>query len=230
MKKLTAAAVLAAAVSSGAAENLLMNGSLQSNLGKFPPYWAYVNSTGGKYEYHTSGGPDNRPFIRLISRGDTLALKQNNLTLVRGEKYRLSAYFRTRNLVNKESGISVGTGPWAKFNKTNSLFGLPRNLSQWRKIEKIITIDPAVEDENYKFYTVDIAVKRGGGEMEHAGILHIREMYPFAYYFDIESISGPDLLYREDHLRTRLALHPVAAFLCLESFGSNSAYSVKFTA
>ncbi|MBE6357510.1 MAG: hypothetical protein E7058_10465 [Lentisphaerae bacterium] len=170
MKKLTAAAVLAAAVSSGAAENLLMNGSLQSNLGKFPPYWAYVNSTGGKYEYHTSGGPGNRPFIRLISRGDTLALKQNNLTLVRGEKYRLSAYFRTRNLANKESGISVGTGPWAKFNKTNSLFGLPRNLSQWRKIEKIITIDPAVEDENYKFYTVDIAVKRGGGEMDIADI------------------------------------------------------------
>ena len=170
MKKLTAAALAAAAVSSMAADNLLMNGSLQSNTGKFPPYWTYVNSTGGKYEYHTEGGPDNKPYIRMISRGDTLALKQNNLTLIRGEQYRLSAYFRTRNLVNKESGIQIGTGPWAKFNKTNALYGLPENLSQWRKYEKIITIDPVVEDENYKFYTVDIMLKRGGGEMDIADL------------------------------------------------------------
>ena len=170
MKKSTAAALLAAAMSSGAAENLVMNGSLQSESGKFPPSWTYVNSTGGKYEYHPTGGPDNKPFIRIISRGDALALKQNNLTLVRGEKYLVSAYFRTRNLKNKESGIAVGTGPWAKFDKTNSLYGLPENLSDWRKVEKIITIAPAVEDENYKFYTVDIMVKRGGGEMDIADI------------------------------------------------------------
>ena len=171
MKKLTAAALFAAAVSTaGAAENLIMNGSLQSESGKFPPSWAYVNSTGGKYEYHPTGGPDNKPFIRLISRGDTLALKQNNLTLVRGEKYLLSAYFRTRDLKNKESGIQIGTGPWAKFNKTNTIYGLPENLDQWRKVEKIITIDPEVEDENYKFYTVDIMVKRGGGVMDIADI------------------------------------------------------------
>ena len=107
-KSILAAALLLTSLTGMAADNLIMNGTMQSKNGDFPPYWTYVNSSGGKYEYHRDGGPEGMPYVTLVGRGDKLSLKQVNLTLVRGEKYMLSAYFRTRGMKSKETGIIVG--------------------------------------------------------------------------------------------------------------------------
>ena len=39
-------------------------------------------------------------------------------------------------------------------------------MTEWRKIEKAITLSPEPENENYKFYTVDVNLDAGGGEMD----------------------------------------------------------------
>ncbi|MBO4513139.1 MAG: hypothetical protein J5746_10250 [Victivallales bacterium] len=165
-KSIIAAAILLTSLTGMAGNNLIMNGTMQSKNGDFPPFWTYVNSSGGKYVYHRDGGPEGMPYVTLAGRGDKLSLKQVNLTLVRGEKYLLSAYFRTRGVKNKETGIIVGTGPWAKSDKKNCIYGLPENMTEWRRIEKTITLSPEPEKENYKFYTVDVTLDAGGGEMD----------------------------------------------------------------
>ena len=176
-KKVMIGGLFAVPLMAGAG-NLVMNGEFKAPKGGFPNFWMFADNYGCKMEYHPDGGPDNKPFMRLGSTQDTVMLKQTNLTLIRGEKYRVSAYFRTKNVKNRQSGIWIGTGPHARFGTDNRgalpgencLFGLPENLTEWRKYEKIITMDAAPEKQNYEFYTFDIVLASGGGELDIADV------------------------------------------------------------
>ena len=128
------------------AENLIVNSNFEAGNLSFPPYWAFLNRTGGKVEYFKAGGPQDRPYVRLSFQGTkpeagvqetpketktgATHLCQTNLYLVKGETYRLSAWFRTRNLKGKYSGIRVGYGgfPAISFDiptGANTICGLP---------------------------------------------------------------------------------------------------------
>ena len=176
--------------SAAAQENLIVNGRFQTGNHAFPPYWLFLNQTGGKVEYFKSGGPENLPFIRLSDPGhpqyrnsplahETLRgaahIIQTNLKLRRGGTYLLSAWFRTKDLQAKLSGIRVGTGTFPVLeNKRgkkgeNAIIGLPKNMPEWTRIEKKITLT-AEEKFNYGYYNVVVMVEVEGGQLDVSDI------------------------------------------------------------
>ncbi len=151
-----------------AGEPLIVNGDFKADGMRFPPCWMFVNYFGGQVDYFRSGGPDNRPFVRLSSSSGATRLQQNNLRLVQGEKYRLGAWCRTRNVVNKASGIRVGFGSFAQPGE-NAVVGLPENTGGWKYYEREITLAEK-ELPHYRYYTVDIVLDSGGGVLDVAGV------------------------------------------------------------
>jgi hypothetical protein len=175
-----------------AAENLIMNGDFKAEKMRFPPYWMASNHCGGRVDYFRSGGPGNRPFFRLSSTNQVTRLQQNNSRLVEGETYCIGAWFRTRNVIGKESGIRVGPGSFAKVG-ANALTGLPRNTNGWKYYErKIKMVDP--QKPLYPYYTVDIVLDAPGGELDVAGI----KLVPVTQKAKRKSLSPNDAM--EPHL------------------------------
>ena len=123
------------------AEELIVNGSLEAPNRSFPSGWMPLLRGGAQVEYFHKGGPDNKPFFRLKSPDTPSRIHQTNLKLVKGEKYRVGAWFRTRNAVNRMSGIRVACGS-NNMEQTGDhlLVGLPENLAQWRYFERVITL------------------------------------------------------------------------------------------
>lgn len=153
---------------SAAAGNLVLNSDLAAENKAYPPYWMLMINGGARMDYHRAGGPDGRGFIRLSATDVASArIQQNNLKLVKGEKYRLGAWIRTRNLQNKKSGIRVGIGPFPE-SGANSLDGFPANQPEWRYYEKELVL-PVEEKKFYPFYVVDV-VAENGGELDVTGI------------------------------------------------------------
>ena len=58
--------------------------------------------------------------------------------------------------------------------------------------------------------------------IEHSGIFNVREMDTLAHNRNVDDLSRTNLLHLEDHGGSRLSLHPVAAFLCLETLGRHA--------
>ncbi len=175
-----------------AGETLIVNGDFKADGMRFPPYWMFVNYFGGRVDYFRSGGPDDRAFVRLSSSGGTTRLQQNNLRLVQGEKYRVGAWFRTQNVLNKTSGIRVGPGSFAQPGE-NSLTGLPANTGEWKYYEREITLNEE-EKPHYRYYTVDIVLDSGGGVLDVAGV----RLDPVTEKARKESLSQMDAM--EPHL------------------------------
>ena len=102
-KTLLSFTIAAAAVFSLAAKELVYNHELKAEGRSFPSGWMPLTRSGAQVLYFHDGGPDNKPFFRLTSRKAPSLLHQTNLKLVKGEKYILGAWFRTRNVKNKKS-------------------------------------------------------------------------------------------------------------------------------
>ena len=152
------------------AEELIVNGSLEAPNRSFPSGWMPLLRGGAQVEYFHKGGPDNKPFFRLKSPDTPSRIHQTNLKLVKGEKYRVGAWFRTRNAVNRMSGIRVACGS-NNMEQTGDhlLVGLPENLAQWRYFERVITLSQN-EKPLYPYYNVELILDEGGGELDVAGI------------------------------------------------------------
>ncbi|MBE6357297.1 MAG: hypothetical protein E7058_09350 [Lentisphaerae bacterium] len=194
--------------SADAQENLIVNGRFQTGNHAFPPYWLFLNQTGGKVEYFKDGGPENLPFIRLSDPGHpqyqnsptptetkrgAAHIVQTNLKLRRGGTYILSAYFRTKDLKAKLSGIRVGTGTFPvlelKRGKKgeNAIVGLPKNMPEWTKIEKVISLTTE-EKPNYPYYNVVVLVEVEGGQLDVSDI----SLIPIEEKTRRESLSAID--------------------------------------
>ena len=182
--------LLFSAVGAEEPENLVVNGKFQTGSHPFPPYWVFRNQGGGKVEYFKDGGPGNLPFFRLTDPGiakpgsgytvpyitgrGAVHLVQSNLKLMKGGKYRLGAWFRTKDLKGKYSGIRIGNGtfPVLEGRSTkgdNAIVGLPENLPEWTRIEKEVTVK-SDEKRNYPYYNLVMLVEIEGGTMDVADV------------------------------------------------------------
>ena len=82
------------------AKELIINGSFEAKDRSFPTAWMPLTRSGAQVQYFREGGPDNKPFIRLTSPKAPAQLHQTNLKLVKGEKYLVGAWFRTKNQIS----------------------------------------------------------------------------------------------------------------------------------
>ncbi len=155
---------------SAPADELIFNSSLDAKNRSFPSGWMPLTRGGAQVEYFREGGPDNKPFFRLKSPDVASRLHQTNLKLVKGEQYRIGAWFRTRKVINRMSGIRVAcSSNHMEQNGDHLLVGLPENLSKWRYFERVITL-PKEEKPLYPYYNVELILDEGGGELDIAGI------------------------------------------------------------
>ena len=168
--KLSAMIAAAGLSVAAAAGELIVNGGFAADNRSFPSGWMPLCRAGAAVEYFRDGGPENRPFVRLISNKAPSRLHQTNLRLVKGEKYRLGAWFRTSGAVNRLSGIRVAcSSNHMPRTGDHLLTGLPVDLKQWRYFERVITL-PAEELKLYPYYNVELILDEGGGVMDVSGV------------------------------------------------------------
>ena len=166
---LLSAALFSAAVAAAAGGNLIVNGEFRLDGAHFPPYWMpFKTYAGGRILHFAEGGPKNGPFVRLTLTGDSgsMQLHQTNLQLVKGERYRIAAWVRTRGVEGKRSGVCVGPGSFPAKAEVG-IFALPANQPEWRRYEREIVM-PATE-ALYPYYCFALVLD-GAGELDVADV------------------------------------------------------------
>lgn len=110
-----AALCLAATAAVQPGENILENGTFACDQMPFPPLWS--TSDPDACRGHAQGGPDGLPYLSITgdgkSKGEAI-VRQYNLTLAEGGRYRISARVRTRAFESKNAGVMVINGGWSK--------------------------------------------------------------------------------------------------------------------
>lgn len=153
-------AVLSAIFTLAAAEkNLVINGTFDMKGKSFPPFWMFRSHTPSTVEGVPSGGPNGLGFLRVNGRKSLILIQQNNISLVKDEKYRISAYVRTRNLTGKRNCVAIHPG------KAHSGLKFPENQPEWKYMEKI----HEAYDTGDKFY-FSIEVDSPDGQLDIADL------------------------------------------------------------
>lgn len=137
---------------SAAERNLVLNGKFTLDGKNFPPFWMFRSHTPGTVDCFPDGGPNGLGFLRIHGRKYMINVIQNNISLVKAENYRFSAYVRTRNLDGKRNCVAIlskGADPGLNF---------PENQPDWKYIENIYTARSA----GYRFsFAIQVDAKDG---------------------------------------------------------------------
>jgi hypothetical protein len=151
MKRFLALVVLAvlslparAAVVEG--ENLLVNGSFDAEQVAFPEFWSPSSSIKGVAYLRTGGPAGKKPAVALQgdgSKSGTVSIRQQGMTLVAGETYKLSGYIRTKSFKCRNGGMIIHNGGW--FNEAG-MKNLPAD-SDWKFYEKTFKLFPSRDKE-----------------------------------------------------------------------------------
>jgi hypothetical protein len=162
---LLAFASLAAAAAVPEGDNLLVNGSFDAEQVAFPEFWTPSSSTHGVV-YQRTGGPEGRkPAVGLRGDGDRtgqLSIRQQGLTLVAGETYRLSAYIKTKGFKSRNAGLVIHNSGWTT---ATGFQNLPAD-SDWTFREKTFTLFPSKDKEyGVAMFALDLS-----GELSFSGL------------------------------------------------------------
>jgi len=133
-----------AAVTEG--ENLLVNGSFEAEQVAFPEFWTPSSSTKGVVYQRTGGPAGRKPAIVLHGDGDATAhvsVRQQGLTLVAGETYKLSVYIKTKGFKSRNAGLIIHNAGWTS---ETGFKNLPAD-SDWTFREKTFTLFPSRDKE-----------------------------------------------------------------------------------
>jgi len=109
-------AILTSSVEGAVAEgeNLLVNGRFDAEQLGFPEFWN--PSSTKNVIYRRNGGPEGKKAsIVLKSDGtvpSTISARQQGMTLVAGETYKLSAYIKTKGFKSRYAGLIVHNSGW----------------------------------------------------------------------------------------------------------------------
>ena len=126
-------------------ENLLINGGFDAEQVDFPEFWS--PSSAQNVIYNRVGGPEGKkPSIVLKSDGattGTVSLRQQGMTLVAGETYKLSAYIKTKGLESRAAGLVIHNSGWIS---AVGISKLPAD-SDWTFHEKTFTLIPSKNKE-----------------------------------------------------------------------------------
>ena len=119
-------------------ENLLINGRFDAEQVDFPEFWS--PSSTKHVIYNRVGGPEGKkPSIVLKSDGatpGTVSLRQQGMTLVAGETYKLSAYIKTEGFKSRYAGVVIHNSGWTS---AVGITNLPPD-SDWTFQEKTFTL------------------------------------------------------------------------------------------
>lgn len=100
----------------GEGENLLINGTFDTEQADLPQFWSPSSSR--HVLCHPAGGPEGRTAsVVLHSDGSvpgTISMRQQGLILVAGETYKLSAWIKTKDFASRHNGLVVHNSGWIK--------------------------------------------------------------------------------------------------------------------
>ncbi len=126
-------------------ENLLINGGFDAEEVDFPEFWN--PSSAKNVIYRRDGGPKGKkPSIVLKSDGatpGTVSLRQQGMTLVAGETYKLSAYIKTKGFKSRYAGVVIHNSGWTS---AVGITNLPAD-SDWTFREKTFRLIPSKNKE-----------------------------------------------------------------------------------
>ena len=148
----------------GAAENLLIDGSFEAEQAEFPEFWSA--SSARDVVYDRRGGPGGmKASIGLLGKEagtKTVSVRQQDLTLVPGEPYKISGYIRTQAFQSRSAGLIVHNSGWLT---ASGLTKLPAD-SEWTYLEKTFTLFPSKDNR----YGVAMYAVEPRGEVHFAEI------------------------------------------------------------
>lgn len=145
-------------------ENLLMNAGFEVEQAEFPMFWTRITDEHTLYD--PIGGPEGRR-PAVILRNETAApvranARQQGMTLVPGETYKLSAWIMTRWFKNRGGGMVLHNAGWTS---STGLTGLPED-SEWTFRERTFKLFPSKGNEyGVALYCTDLV-----GEIRFADV------------------------------------------------------------
>ena len=162
------AALACAAAQFSFAENLVLNGKFEADQVDVPTYWRGVDPAKAPnlMSCRPSGGPGGIPSVlfRNPDGGKLLSstLRQYDITLVKGEKYRISAWVRTKGFRAKRWGVLVVNARWTS---SAGISRVPQD-SDWQRLSAEIEMF----DSKDGFYSLTIFMQKFCGEIEFADV------------------------------------------------------------
>lgn len=130
---------LCASASVKPGENILVNGELKTDRTDTPPLFWFVTAQSGEAEYCLNGGPDDKPYVHIINTSGKNAqsvLRQLDLQLVAGERYKISAWFKATDYSCNVRGVSICNAGWEKYEGVTPANG----TYDWTFLEKEFTL------------------------------------------------------------------------------------------
>ena len=150
------------------AENLLLNGALEADQVDVPTFWRVSNVDGATpvVACRSSGGPSGGPSVRFYnppgSKMQNAELRQYDMTLLPGGRYRLSAWIRTKDLIAQRFGVLVANARWRRSDGV----GRCERDSAWHKVEAEIDMFDSADG----LYSFVVFLRRFTGELEVADL------------------------------------------------------------
>ena len=154
--------IASAAVEPG--ENLLINGSFETEQLGFPMFW---QKGGDNTSYDPTGGPDGVGAV-VFSNPDGLegvraTCRQHDLHIVAGETYKMSAWVKAEDFGSGHCGVIVHNAGW---HREAGIKSLPENTDGWEYLEETFELPESENDA----YGVAIFAVNYVGEIQFAGV------------------------------------------------------------
>ena len=149
-------------------DNLILNGKFEADQVDVPTYWRSSDPDGVLkiMSCRPSGGPGGIPSVRFINPSggkiQTFSLRQYDLTLVKGGRYRISAWVRTREFRPRRFGSIVINARWRLSGGIEKV----EPTADWHKLEAEIDMFDSLDGR----YSVAIFMQKFTGEIEVADV------------------------------------------------------------
>ena len=198
-------------------KNLLNNPELKTSkqTPDFPYDWN-IDYAENKQSFRYEQDKDGNGIVTLLPPvkkaidnygNNTVILKQNNMTLNPGQKYRIGAMIQTKNLKAARAAVVIYNNAWTQAVE----IPLPKNTGTWKRIEKDVVL-PKSPKEQYSFavYTVgatagEVKIKspylfpldnKAATGIETAPVIHsLRKIVPVAPLLSRMSAEKPEMLF-----------------------------------
>ena len=146
-------------------KNLAFNGNFRQTA--FGHVYGWICPPVPYTTYHATGGPDGLPYVAMRQGDDDSyenKLRLKYITLVPGERYRISAWIRTKDFSAKRGELLLVNNPW---HKEAGIKKFPATTDGWQKFEKEV-ICP--EKDSGGDYDVVLLIIGQRGELDVADI------------------------------------------------------------
>ena len=146
-------------------DNLAFNGDFRQTA--FGHAYGWICPPAPYTTYHETGGPDGLPYVAMRQGDDDTyenKLRMKYITLVPGERYRISAWIRTKDFSARRGELLLVNNPWYK---EAGIKKFPATTDGWQKFEKEVVCP---EKDSGGDYDVVLLIIGQRGELDVADI------------------------------------------------------------